>query len=138
MASQDSVSSLPRQEVVFEDYVFYASLQRQEEDAASRQVSPQGSDTTFNEKKSWLSGLMAETEAKAPLELPPMTEEEIENANASRAIRITSWTSVFFLVTTDIFGPFTVPYAMAQLGWVPGVILYFFSSVIRPQSACFH
>ena len=58
-----------------------------------------------------------------------MTEDEAERAKASRALRITSWASAFCLITTDILGPFSAPYAVSQVGWVPGVILYFFSWV---------
>jgi len=31
---------------------------------------------------------------------------------------------IFYLVTTDILGPFSVPWAMSQLGYVPGFVLY--------------
>lgn len=30
------------------------------------------------------------------------------------------------LITTDILGPFNAPFAIANLGLVPGVLLYFF------------
>ncbi len=78
MDSKDSSSDLPGQEVVFEDYLYYAALQRQEEEVIGRQSSPK---------------------------------------------------AAFYLITTDILGPFSAPYAVSQLGWVPGIILYFFSSV---------
>lgn len=45
--------------------------------------------------------------------------------NANRALRIASWGSVFYLITTDILGPTSAPYAIAQLGYVPGALLYF-------------
>lgn len=41
-----------------------------------------------------------------------------------RLIRIAKSYSVFFLITTDILGPANAPYAVAQMGYVPGVILY--------------
>ncbi|SCU85368.1 LAMI_0C11012g1_1 [Lachancea mirantina] len=41
-----------------------------------------------------------------------------------RALRIAKAYSVFFLITTDILGPTNAPYAVAQMGWAPGVILY--------------
>lgn len=34
---------------------------------------------------------------------------DAEWKNASRAIRTAGWTSVFYLITTDILGPFSVP-----------------------------
>lgn len=45
--------------------------------------------------------------------------------NANRMLRIASWGSVFYLITTDILGPTSAPYAIAQLGYVPGALLYF-------------
>src|SRR6266576_5042375 len=128
MDSKDSSSDLPGQEVVFEDYLYYAALQRQEEEVIGRQSSPKSSGE--NEKKAWFSAVVAVTDTKSDSsEVPPMTEDEIERANASRAMRITSWTAAFYLITTDILGPFSAPYAVSQLGWVLGIILYFFSSV---------
>lgn len=48
---------------------------------------------------------------------PPKLESQ-------RLLRIAKIYSVFFLITTDILGPSNAPYAVAQMGWVPGVILY--------------
>lgn len=31
---------------------------------------------------------------------------------------------IFYLITTDILGPFSVPWAMSQLGYGPGFVLY--------------
>ncbi|KIJ93769.1 hypothetical protein K443DRAFT_111538 [Laccaria amethystina LaAM-08-1] len=50
-----------------------------------------------------------------------MTQDEEERANASRALRLASWASVFYLITTDILGPFNAPFAISQVGWVPGI-----------------
>ncbi|KAH8808863.1 amino acid transporter-like protein [Xylogone sp. PMI_703] len=47
-----------------------------------------------------------------------------EWANASRALRTASWSAVFYLITTDILGPFNAPFAMSSLGWGPGLALY--------------
>jgi hypothetical protein len=33
--------------------------------------------------------------------------------NASRALRTASWSAVFYLITTDILGPFNVPYVIS-------------------------
>lgn len=116
--------------VVFEDYLFYAALQRQEEDTLGRQISPRSSDSSDDtEKRNWFSQVIAPTEkGDANAQFPPMTIEETERANASRALRLASWATVFYLITTDILGPFNAPYAISQVGWVPGVILYFISS----------
>ncbi|XWX01182.1 hypothetical protein V2A60_009208 [Cordyceps javanica] len=45
-------------------------------------------------------------------------------AQAERGLRTTSWGAIFFLITTDILGPMTTPWAFAQTGYGPGVALY--------------
>jgi len=45
-------------------------------------------------------------------------------------LRLASWASVFYLITTDILGPFNAPFAISQVGWVPGVVLYFVMGVM--------
>ena len=47
-----------------------------------------------------------------------------EWVQASRAARTATWGAVFYLITTDILGPTSVPWAMSQLGYGPGVSLY--------------
>ncbi|KAF8344794.1 hypothetical protein F5887DRAFT_885741 [Amanita rubescens] len=63
-----------------------------------------------------------------------MTPDQHGRAEASRALRIASWMSVFWLLTTDIVGPFTAPYAISQVGWVPGVILFVFLGILSSYS----
>jgi hypothetical protein len=138
------------QPVVFEDYLYYASIQRQEEEVekdsgpVAALVEPpvnSGTDLEADEKKKpWFSRVVEllanERTTEMPLAkhrsaelvpLPPMTPQQTERADASRALRLASWLSVFYLITTDILGPFNAPYAISQVGWVPGVVLYFFS-----------
>ena len=43
--------------------------------------------------------------------------------NASRALRTASWGAGFYLITTDILGPYGVGFALGTLGWGPGVAL---------------
>ena len=38
-----------------------------------------------------------------------------------------SWFAIFFLITTDILGPANAPFALSQVGFVPGVVLYIVS-----------
>ncbi|KAK2464848.1 hypothetical protein APHAL10511_003147 [Amanita phalloides] len=119
--------SLPG-DVVFEDYLFFAALQRQqEEDSLGRSNAPQESAST-NDKTTWLSSSAEKMQSHA--QLPALTKAETERINANRALRITSWMSVFYLITTDVLGPFNAPFAISQVGWVPGVILYFFMGVV--------
>jgi hypothetical protein len=51
-----------------------------------------------------------------------ITESEWEQAQ--RATRTATWGSIFYLITTDILGPFNVPWAIAQMGYGPGFALY--------------
>lgn len=50
--------------------------------------------------------------------------EEAEWEKAQRAGRTATWGAVFYLITTDILGPWTVPWAFSQMGYGPGMILY--------------
>lgn len=47
-----------------------------------------------------------------------------ELITARRALRTASWAAIFYLITTDILGPFNAPFAFSQVGYVPGAILY--------------
>lgn len=132
--------------IAFEEYIYYASITRAEEkaDNASYQktlgkrtfastikgrfstgkrpdadVSPTNS-LTGNEK----TGLGEKDDAPAVNNPNSMTVTDAEWKRAGRAIRTAGWSSVFFLITTDILGPFSVPWAFAQMGYGPGVALY--------------
>lgn len=54
--------------------------------------------------------------------LPLITSEERDRAY--RALRTASWQGVFFLITTDILGPSSAPYAFSQLGFAGGCLTY--------------
>ncbi|ODV88483.1 hypothetical protein CANCADRAFT_4622 [Tortispora caseinolytica NRRL Y-17796] len=49
---------------------------------------------------------------------------ERDKINARRALRSATWVSVFYLITTDILGPSSAPYAISRLGFGPGIALY--------------
>ncbi|KAK2033025.1 transmembrane amino acid transporter [Colletotrichum zoysiae] len=51
-----------------------------------------------------------------------VTPEEWKRA--SRAMRTAGWGAIFYLITTDILGPFSTPWAFAQMGYGPGVALF--------------
>ena len=121
-------------DVVFEDYLFYAVLQREEENSGQKDLSL-NPETDAQVDAQVASGSKTDrvTEEPRHLEepryLPPMTPYQQERAEATRALRIASWTSVFFLLTADIVGPFTAPFAISQVGWVPGTVLFIFCCV---------
>lgn len=50
--------------------------------------------------------------------------DDDELHRAQRALRVAGWVSVFYLITTDILGPFNAPFAFSQTGYVAGTILY--------------
>jgi len=45
-----------------------------------------------------------------------------EWTDASRAFRTASWGACFYLITTDILGPYGVGFAIGTLGWGPGIV----------------
>jgi hypothetical protein len=59
----------------------------------------------------------------APTPFPGVISDE-EWHNAARAARTATWGAVFYLITTDVLGPYSVPWAFTQLGYGPGVALY--------------
>ena len=103
-------------EVVFEDYLFYAALQRKEE--GGQKINSENTDAIDE-----------------PQGLLPLTQDEKERVDATRALRMATWISVFFLLTTDMAGSILVPYAISQVGWVPGIILFTFRCVCPLVSA---
>ncbi|KZP07121.1 hypothetical protein FIBSPDRAFT_1053181 [Athelia psychrophila] len=44
---------------------------------------------------------------------------------AYKTLRVASWQSVFYLITTDVLGPYSAPYSFAQVGYWPGCIMFF-------------
>ncbi|KAF7309787.1 Aa-trans domain-containing protein [Mycena indigotica] len=110
--------------VPFEAYLYYAAIQRLDEDPEP----PKG----FNK---FLNGLSRHKGDNVNIDVTPHLEKhrEIplsEREAASRALRLASWSSAFYLITTDILGPFNAPYAISVTGWVPGILLYFFMGLI--------
>lgn len=116
-------------DIPFEEYQFYAQRTREEE---KHLVSP---------KLRWREIINRKTNPEAhdidagpdPEKVPDVnfanhdkriqiTDEEW--TNASRAMRTASWGACFYLITTDILGPYGVGFALGTLGWGPGIALY--------------
>ncbi|KAI0838569.1 transmembrane amino acid transporter protein-domain-containing protein [Hypoxylon sp. FL0890] len=137
--------------VSFEEYMYYAAITRAEEKEANAQfIAARGPRTIKNVIKGRFSSGNAEQAAsnsKVPNSLSvekteekghngdaPQASESIGTENhgiteeqrkaASRAMRTASWGTIFYLITTDILGPTGAPWAFAQLGYGPGVVLY--------------
>jgi hypothetical protein len=117
--------------VTFEEYIYYATITRAEEKIANeRYVAAVGPKSFKSVVKNRFSKGHVETVAPDSLStdnnstgektghdengviiprgnLGGVTDSEWKNA--SRAVRTAGWSSVFYLITTDILGPFSVP-----------------------------
>ncbi|KAJ9272090.1 hypothetical protein DTO212C5_1853 [Paecilomyces variotii] len=121
-------------DVTFEEYYYYAQLTRAEEEqhaASEETVKDKGILAFFFPTKND-SGIqkVSDNAARDATKMNTnnvatrMTITDEEWTNASRALRTASRGAVFYLITTDILGPFGLPYAFASMGWGPGVALF--------------
>lgn len=122
--------------VTFEEYNYYARKTRAEEDSDAAEersaagttgilgvIFPSKSDKgveRVGEKRG--SVIAATVNLSNPDKRAQISDEEWTNAN--RALRTATWGAIFYLITTDILGPFGLPYAFASMGWGPGVALF--------------
>ncbi|KAJ8114541.1 hypothetical protein ONZ43_g4877 [Nemania bipapillata] len=107
-------------EVTFEEYYFYAQRTREEQlllDAPQWQWL-----TVFTSRKKPVDEVQGGDHHSGPSHGQAVTDEEW--VNASRAFRTASWGAVFYLITTDILGPFAVPFAIGTLGYGPGIGIF--------------
>ncbi|KAH0388546.1 oligopeptide transporter protein, partial [Aureobasidium melanogenum] len=142
--STPALRNLHDPSVTIEEYFYYAKITREEQrsiptvktparkllrfgkhDAVSSTVT--GSDaikleTSENPQSTATDEKTGEPEA--PALARPVVVTEDEWLQASRAARTATWGSVFYLITTDILGPYSVPWALAQMGYGPGIVLY--------------
>lgn len=72
--------------------------------------------TSINEKNGNGSDSAGSKSPPAEPIRPTVTEEEW--INAQRAIRQASGAACFYLITTDVLGPFGLAYSFATVGWV--------------------
>lgn len=114
-----------------ETYMYWAKLRREEE-KADTSVAPRNPWLNFfTMKKS--AELMAQ-DANAESTSYEKREKgsdtgsavisDAEYRHASGALRTASWGSVFYLITTDILGPYSAPWAFSQVGYGPGVATF--------------
>ena len=120
----------------FEEYLYWASVTRlQEREANERYLERRGARTVWGSLKNQFSTRRVQNEVEEVIELEFESEEERswgekgdgssgegaassdemmrvtaeEWTMAGRAMRTAGWSSMFYLVTTDIFDPFSVP-----------------------------
>ncbi|KAM0128237.1 hypothetical protein ACHAP3_008458 [Botrytis cinerea] len=145
-ATELALPSIHDPSITFEEYIYWAEITRAEEKVANEKfITAQG---PRNWKSTIKNRFSTGKAAKESFDTPPATTltsnekyvvdeksvipggpvqptvSEAEWKNASRAVRTAGWSGVFYLITTDILGPFSVPWAFAQMGYGPGIALY--------------
>jgi hypothetical protein len=123
--------------VTLEEYMYYAKTTRQEE--KDTPLSPAQSDSflsqifhrkTVDDAAATPSG----TESPNGAHESNISQNSASDGrarispdewrDASRLMRTASWGAGFYLITTDILGPYGVGFAIGTLGWGPGIVLY--------------
>jgi hypothetical protein len=106
--------------VSIEEYLYYAERTRADQDMAAEAdygvkvplykvlFPPKSTKATLDEKMAHLNTSVASQRVV-------VTDEEW--INASKALRNATAMAVFYLLTTDVLGPFGLPYAVATTGW---------------------
>lgn len=134
--------------VSFYEYTYYAKLTREEEEETYKTSPTVGiMQVLFPTKSSGgvtpidthgnngSSGEDKEISEKKVGELQQRIEiSEAEWTNASRAVRTASGSACFYLITTDILGPFGIGFSMGTLGWGPGIGLFTLFGVLAGYS----
>jgi len=116
--------------VTIEEYMYWASISRHEESLLPKLKGPVAK--LFTSSKSDAAAdsnnqsQTSNSELKDLKAAPPdaVAVSDGEWHQAQRAARTAGWAAVFYLITTDVLGPYTVPWAMAQMGYGPGISLY--------------
>jgi hypothetical protein len=110
-------------DVRFEEYVYYALQTRAEEDSHPPESSfVAGLVAKVYPRKIQASTGAGECPVISSVKCAVISDEEW--LNASRAFRTATSAACFFLITTDILGPFGVGFALGTMGWGPGIALY--------------
>lgn len=117
--TRSAVLKLHDSSISFEEYMHYAAITR----ADDRTLVPVRTDNVYTvsslkalnpfAKKTQAMATEAEMNEKgmtssSPDRAPFVIAEE-DYVQASRAVRTATWGAVFFLITTDILGPFSTP-----------------------------
>jgi hypothetical protein len=123
-------SQLPQDgTITIEEYMYWASITRREEDLLPKIKGPvakllgssKSDGANHNTRSEATAAEMKDLKAAPPT---AVAVSDGEYQQAQRAARTAGWAAVFYLITTDVLGPYTVPWAMAQMGYGPGISLY--------------
>ena len=123
--SRRTIRNMHDPSVTFEEYIHYAAISRAEESRDAGGNHPmsilpgkygKSHRTVIEEPVGVLpskSAMDKEVEvsqsATSPSRSPGYNVSDAEWLQASRAARTATWGAVFYLITTDILGPYTVP-----------------------------
>lgn len=114
--------------VTFEEYQYYARRTREEEKHLEspklrwREIINRSANKDARPIEAGADGNVPEVNFAHESDRLQITSDEW--TNASRAMRTASSGAAFYLITTDILGPYGVGFAMGTLGWGPGIALY--------------
>lgn len=117
-------------DVTFEEYHYYA-LRAREEEAHVPKPKTQWREIVLRKKPEMdedngdreVGGIVqSDLNFASRANRLDITDEEW--TNASRAFRTASAGAAFYLITTDILGPYGVGFSLGALGWMPGILLY--------------
>ncbi|PNS18845.1 hypothetical protein CAC42_5384 [Sphaceloma murrayae] len=131
--------------VSFEEYHYYAQQARREEavNAGAAANESKGFMATIFPSRAANKTTAHESQVSSEKHVPNvnlsdqgarMRISDDEWTNASRALRLAAWPSMFYLITTDILGPYGLPYAIGTTGWGPAVALYTVFGVLAGYS----
>ncbi|RAL14160.1 uncharacterized protein BO97DRAFT_387551 [Aspergillus homomorphus CBS 101889] len=131
--------------VTFEEYVYWAKIERAEEEEANRLYVEERGTLTVGKviKNRFSKGVHHENKRKQEREaaaqithgatddkkdaatvLASSSSLDPEWKTAARALRTASWGTIFYLITTDILGWSSCPFVYASLGFGPATALY--------------
>ncbi|GAB7356348.1 hypothetical protein MBLNU459_g7138t1 [Dothideomycetes sp. NU459] len=141
--SRPALKNLHDPSVTIEEYFYYAKLTRAEEKNIPRIHHPVRKLLGFGKTQGVLTESGRRTSVNMPSTEPGLSEKTVtgdkaspsgstdlaiisdaEWVQASRAARTATWGAIFYLITTDVLGPYSVPWAMLQMGYGPGITLY--------------
>lgn len=125
--------------IPLEEFLYQANLQREREkqddygDGDKEAAIPIIGFLSFLKKQKKISNSASSSDSDTPENDQQHQQQEDGSGekavngseDAGRMVRNATWMSVFYLITTDILGPTSAPYAVSQLGFVPGSLLYF-------------
>lgn len=130
--NEASMQPMSEYDLPLEEFLYHAKLQREREKQPEYGAGNMKAaipvfgflSHLFNKKKDEDSSSPNDNSNEKG-DMTPEDGTKVEVENATRVVRNATWMSVFYLITTDILGPTSAPYAVSQLGFAPGSLLYF-------------